>query len=103
MIASLMAEYRRATANLCDIIQNVSNEEFRVIKDELTSNKDCESIQSLSFHIIHSGYTYANYFFSLTSNEWHEYDKEITNPTIAIEELKMMLDYTEKSVFELSL
>ena len=100
MLGALMDEYERAAIDLKKILMNLSQEEFEVIKDAETTNPDCRSIQTLLFHIVQSGYTYANYVNTVYNGEWLEYKKPITTPQESIQELDKMLAYTDQALMD---
>lgn len=101
MIIALMEEYRKAAQELDDILVDISKEEFIVIKDPNTKDKDCVSMQSIMYHVIRSGYSYANYVSSFTSDRYRKPELFIDNPQKAIAELEQMLEYTEQSMIDL--
>jgi len=100
MLGALMDEYERSTIDLKKILTNLSQEEFKVIKDSKTENPDCRSIQTLLFHMVQSGYTYANYINTIYDGEWLEYKKPITTPQESIQELDQMLAYTDQALMD---
>jgi len=97
MLVALMDEYRKSAKEYKQILTTISLDVFVKIIDKKTLDKDCKSIQNITFHIIQSGYTYANYINSLNNREWFEYTKEIKTPKKGIEEIHKMLDFTENS------
>jgi len=97
MLIALMDEYRKSTIEYKEILTKVSQELFEKITDENTTDEDCKSIQTITFHIIQSGYTYSNYINSVSKREWFEYSAPIETPKKGIEGIDKMLDYTERS------
>ncbi|WP_435262437.1 DinB family protein [Tenacibaculum sp. nBUS_03] len=97
MLVALIDEYERALMDYELVLKSISQEDFLLTRDDKTEDKDCLSIQTVTFHIIQSGYTYANYIQSISSKEWLEYDSEIDSVNIAIEKLGEMMVYTKKS------
>jgi uncharacterized damage-inducible protein DinB len=97
MLLALMEEYKRSAIELKQILNDLSQSLFEKITDKNTKNSDCKSIQSITFHIIQSGYTYANYINSVNKGEWHEYAEKIETPNKGILEINKMLDFTEQS------
>lgn len=95
-LVALMDEYRRATADYLQLLNQMSLEEFLALKDPHTNDPDCRSIQGITFHVIQSGYTYANYIGSLSGQAWHEYQTPIAAPSIGITKIEQMLDYTDQ-------
>ncbi len=97
MLVALIDEYKRATKDYIKILDNVSEEAFLKIRDSKTEDPDCKSIQTITFHVVQSGYTYANYIQSVSNDTWLEYQVPINTSQFAIQEIKGMLDYTEQS------
>lgn len=97
MLVALMEEYRKAALEYKQILAGVSQNVFEKITDEHTTDKDCKSIQTITFHIIQSGYTYSNYINSVSKRDWFEYIEPIETPKQGIEGIDKMLDYTERS------
>ena len=98
MVTALLEEYKKSTIAYKQILKNLSQKHFEKIIDTKTEDKDCKSIKTITFHIVHSGYTYANYIHSISNQKWLEYNVAINNPTKGIEEINKMLEYTEKTL-----
>lgn len=98
MLIALIEEYRKSASAYKHIIETIPLSLFEKIIDHKTNDKDCKSIQTISLHIVHSGYTYASYLNAFNSRDWYEYDKSIETPEIAIIEIDKMLNFTEKSL-----
>lgn len=96
MLGALMDEYERASIDLKSILEDLSQEDFVLIRDTQTQDEDCRSIQTIMRHVVQSGYTYANYILSVFSDEWKEYKQPITDPAMSIVELDKMLAYTDR-------
>jgi uncharacterized damage-inducible protein DinB len=58
VITVLLAEYRRAIADLIARIEPVSPSRLAAIADPSTRDNDCVSIQSVLTHVVHCGYRY---------------------------------------------
>ncbi len=97
MLLALIEEYRRSVIDLKKILNNLSQTSFERINDKETSDPDCQSIQTITFHIIQSGYTYSNYINTISKRDWFEYNKSIESPLKGIKELDKMLDFAEQS------
>lgn len=93
---ALMDEYRRATADYLQLLNQMPLEIFVALKDPHTNDPDCRSIQGVTVHVIQSGYTYANYIGSLSGQVWHEYRTPTESPDIGIANVEQMLDYTDQ-------
>lgn len=100
MLGALMDEYERASLDLKEILRKLPQEEFVVIKDPHTKALECQSIQTLLFHMVQSGYTYANYINSVYSDQWLEYNGSIQTPQESIVELDKMLVYTDQVLMD---
>lgn len=97
MLIALMEEYRRSAIDLKQILSHLSQSTFEKINDSHTTDPDCHSIQTITFHIVQSGYTYSNYINTITKRDWFEYNESIETPLKGIEELDKMLDFAEHS------
>jgi len=95
MVIALMAEYRNSSIEYISFLNKISEDAFLKIRDETTKDPDCKSIQTVTKHVVKSGYIYASYIGSVIGVEWLEYDNEINNPKEAVLEIEKMLDYTE--------
>lgn len=97
MLIALLDEYRKATIPYKQILSELSLADFEKIEDKKTDDKDCKSIQTITSHIIRSGYTYSSYINSVSNRTWFDYTKKVTSPENGIIEIDKMLDYTEDS------
>ncbi len=97
MLLALVEEYKRAAKDYIEILKYISDKEFLEIRDYKSKDPDCKSIQTVTFHIVQSGYTYANYIQSISNNNWLEYKSSMTTTKVAINEIEKMLEYTKIS------
>ncbi|MFI1743138.1 DinB family protein [Thalassobellus sediminis] len=97
MLLALLDEYKRATIALKQILATLSQESFEKITDKDTKDPDCKSVQTITTHIIQSGYTYANYINAANNKAWFEYSENVETPNKGITEIDKMLDFTEQS------
>lgn len=97
MLVALIEEYKRATITLKQILSETPQDLFEKITDKNTTDPDCKSIQSITFHLVQSGYTYSNYINSISDRKWFEYSEPIQTPKKGIEEIDKMLAYAEAS------
>ena len=67
MVIALMEEYRKAAIEYKTILKDLPQATFERISDEETKDSDCKSIQTVTLHIIQSGYTYSNYIDMVSS------------------------------------
>ncbi len=96
MLVALMEEYRKAAVEYKDVLTQLTTSQFVAIVDKETKSVDCQSIQNLTFHVVQSGYTYANYIQSVINDNWLEYEEGINTAAVGIVEIDKMLDYTEQ-------
>ncbi len=97
-LRALYEEYERSTEDLKRILKNLSLFSFTKIRDETTTDPDCQSIQTVIQHVVQSGYTYANYLQQLVDGPWNEYNFPIKTPIDGIIEIETMMAYTNKSI-----
>ncbi len=102
MLAALLEEYEKAADEYKNALMRINQDRYEAIADKTTTNKDCESIKSLTFHIVQSGYTYANYIRSNINDIWLEYQEDIPTVEAGILEIDKMLSYTAKALTEAS-
>ena len=98
MIKALFDEYQRSAIDLKEILSAISEDEFLEIRDHSTEDLDCKSIQTVTTHVVQSGYTYINYINTISKIAWREYENVITRPSEAIVEIDKMLNYTDQSL-----
>lgn len=101
MLNALMDEYRRASTDYKVVLKGLSAIDFQKIRDTHTLDPDCRSIQSIAFHVVQSGYTYANYINTVSTQIWQEYKQPIELPEIALMEMDKMLDYSTLALAQL--
>lgn len=101
MLLALMDEYQRAAKEYLAVLKTLSLEEFQEIKDPETKDKDCRSIQTITQHVVRSGYAYANYIRALTSDDLLDYQNKIESPAKGQSELISMLLYTKSCLKDL--
>ena len=58
-VGALMDEYERAAAELSELVNRVSDDEFEIIRDQRTQDEACRSIQTVVNHVVRAGYGYA--------------------------------------------
>ncbi len=98
VILALMEEYKKSTIELKRILETLSKTDFQQIRDAETKDHDCRSVQTVIFHVVQSGYTYANYVNQLFDVAWSEYNTKIVSPEIGISEINQMLDFSEQAL-----
>ncbi|MBK7378840.1 MAG: hypothetical protein IPJ03_07505 [Ignavibacteriales bacterium] len=82
--------YRNAVDEYVDVLKHTSLKEFTTIVDKDTDDEDCRSIQTITRHIIRSGYGYAGYVLNALN-----ISHEIPNAN------EMKLETTEEAIREI--
>ena len=60
-VLALLDEYKKAVIELQNIIAAVSPAELIFVADPVTTSLECRSIQTISTHVVSSGYSYCVY------------------------------------------
>lgn len=60
-LGALLDEYERAIIHYQQVILTLTDEQFNAIVDTQTADPDCVSVESITRHVINSGYGYATY------------------------------------------
>ena len=102
MLAALMAEYHKAAIEYKQILKDLPQAKFTQILDSKTKDKDCKSVQTITFHIVQSGYSYSNYINIKNNHKAFLYNSEIDTPLKGIKEINKMLDFTEQTLNSIS-
>jgi len=97
-IGAMMDEYERAIIELKSILQNISAEEFVIIRDLKTQNEDCRSIQTIVNHVIRSGYFYAGNIRKKFAMPEIELTKANFNHDETANELDNLVEYTAQTL-----
>jgi len=63
-LGAILDVYKKASEEFISVLGNVSSDDFVKIVDAKTSDEDCRSIQTITRHVIRSGYGYANYILN---------------------------------------
>jgi len=63
-LGAILDEYKKVSEEFINVIQEISQNDFVKIVDEKTTDEDCRSIQTITRHVIRSGYGYANYILN---------------------------------------
>lgn len=97
-LIALLDEYQKTASEFLEVIKDIQQPEFTQIKDVLTNDSDCKSIQTISSHVVNSGYTYANYINAFFNIPWWNFDrKRINSVSDVLIEMPKMLKFTEQS------
>jgi hypothetical protein len=97
-IGALMDEYERAAADLKNVLDTASKEEYEKIVDEKTRDEDCRSIQTIISHVINSGYGYADYIRGFYNIPSQKPERRLISHEESIPSLNKMLLYTSETL-----
>lgn len=97
-IGALMDEYERAILEFKAILQHFSEDEFVAIKDSVTQNEDCRSIQTIVNHVIESGRFYADNIRKKFAMSETAFGSSIPDLQRAIAELDYLIEYTSETL-----
>lgn len=98
MLLALFDEYQRVIYEYIAVLKTVKEDDYLMVKDEITQDPDCKSIHTISLHIVHSGYTYANYLNEIHGVIWQEYDEKIAPISKFEKEIVKMLTFTHQAL-----
>lgn len=97
--------YRNTVDEYVEVLKRTSQKEFITIVDKDTDDEDCRSIQTITRHIIRSGYGYAGYILKALNISYeipnaNEMKLETTEETIR--EIYNMLYFNITNLYELN-
>lgn len=104
-LGAILDEYKKASEEYLNVIQNISQKDFVKIIDHKTSDEDCSSIQTITRHVIRSGYGYANYILNALNIFIDSPDVNklvIENSIDAANEIRKMLKSNIYNLYELN-
>lgn len=103
-IGALLDEYEKALTELVSVLSNMSNTQFCEIADTKTSDPDCKSVQTVTNHVVRSGFGYANQIRKEFGIVWEERKDNygLQTPEEAAHWLQEMFRYTTNSFTNLS-
>jgi uncharacterized damage-inducible protein DinB len=65
-VGALIDEYERAVGELVSMVEDISDDEYELVRDTETADDDCRSIQTIVTHVVRAGYGYAG----MLRREW---------------------------------
>lgn len=96
-IGAILDEYEKSILELIELIHGMQSPRLLQIVDSETTDRDCQSIQSILTHVIHSGYVYIieirNHLGEEISYPQKEYYTDVNDYVM---ELKAMFTSNEK-------
>ena len=104
-LGAILDEYKKVSEEYIVFLQNISPKDFVKIVDHKTSDEDCKSIQTISRHVIRSGYGYANYILNALNIFVDTPDANkmmIESSEDAANEIRKMLKFNVYNLYELN-
>ena len=104
-LGAILDEYKKVSEEYINVLNKISQEDFIKIVDHKTDDEDCRSIQTISRHVIRSGYGYANYVLNALSIavEFPKADEmTIEKAEDAINEIRNMIKYNIHNLYEVN-
>ena len=104
-LGAILDEYKKASEEYIKVLQNISQKDFIKLVDNETNDEDCRSIQTITRHIIRSGYGYANYVLNALNIFVDTPDANkmtIENIKDAADEIRKMLKFNVHNLYELN-
>lgn len=102
-LGAIIDIYQNAIDEYVDVLKHTSIKEFITIVDKDTDDEDCRSIQTVTRHIIRSGYGYAGYLLSAL-NTAHEIpnvnEMKLESTEEAIREIYNMLYFNITNLYD---
>jgi uncharacterized damage-inducible protein DinB len=99
-LGAIIDEYERVIDEMKNIILNIQQQDYITIVDNKTDEPDFRSIQTITNHVVRSGYGYANLIRRSFNEPWIEKKEtyDIDTPQYACDELNNMLEYTVETL-----
>jgi uncharacterized damage-inducible protein DinB len=97
-VGAMMDEYERAASDLVRIVSGLSDAEFERERDTRTTDPHCRSVQTITNHVIGSGYSYADYIRGAFSVQSGRPSLPVVARTQSLDQIKHMLAYTVETL-----
>ncbi len=97
--------YQNAVDEYVDVLKRTSQKEFLTIVDKETNDEDCRSIQTITRHVIRSGYGYAAYILkalNLTVESPNANEMKLESTEEAIREIYNMFYFNITNLYDLN-
>lgn len=104
-LGAILDEMKKASEEFISVIQKITQPDFVKIVDSQTTDEDCRSIQTICRHVVRSGYGYADYILSalnIPTDSPNVNKMEIESPDVVVVELRRMIDYNLKHLYEMN-
>ena len=97
-VGAMMDEYERAASDLVGIVSSLSDAEFERERDTRTTDPHCRSVQTITNHVIGSGYGYADYIRQAFSVPSGRPTLALLARTQSLDQVQQMLAYTAETL-----
>lgn len=100
-VGALLDEYKRAIAELQQVIADIPEHQLKSIIDATTQDENCRSIQTILSHVVRSGYIYATYIQNRKIGSVENFPQRIYHFNVDgyIQDLDKVFEFTE-NVFQ---
>lgn len=102
-VGALLDIYEQAISDFKSVIEDISDHALTIITDPKTTDENCNSIQAILTHVVHSGYGYATSIHNQKGYNKKRPDK-VFHLTVEeyLEDLTNVFIYTENIFKEIS-
>lgn len=104
-LGTILDEYKKVSEEFINVILEISPKDFVTIVDLKTTDEDCRSVQTITRHVIRSGYGYANYVLNASNIFIDTPDANkmsIDSSEDAANEIRKMLKFNVYNLYELN-
>ncbi len=91
-LAALVDEFERSTKELVQIIEELTDDEFRTVRKP-EAEEEFRSIQTVVNHVVRAGYAHANHIRVAFSLDWSPTEIPLGTRTESLDQLSAMLAY----------
>jgi uncharacterized damage-inducible protein DinB len=97
-VLALLAEYEKAIHELQATIEDITADDLISFRDEVTSNLDYQSIQTILSHVLSSGYSYCIYIQNLKDSKARRPEKKFRSSIYEYKnDLDILIDFTKNT------
>lgn len=94
-VGAILDEYERALEDYKSIIASLTLADYQKIRDYETKDPDCKSIESITKHVINSGFGYICYIEKMLKKDLDRPVREAKNPKEALAQIDEMFAFNE--------
>lgn len=97
-LGALLDEYERAASEFAQLLSDIPDAEFQLLRDRQTQDEHCRSIQTIANHVVRSGYGYADYIRQALSLACGQHAFANLSRRECLDQLQRMLEYTAETL-----